>query len=114
LRASHSASPQRSPPIQPTSFPTPVSVTVKVSGKKKITTTASSLKIKGNAASKAGITLVQYKIGKGKLKKARGTTKWSFQAKLKPGTNKITVIATGGNDIQSTPAKVKVKVVEEP
>ncbi|HEY8899128.1 MAG TPA: DUF4394 domain-containing protein [Chthoniobacterales bacterium] len=100
--------------IQPTSFPTPVSVTVKVSGKKKITTTARSLKIKGNATSKAGVNLVQYKIGKGKLKKAKGTTKWSFKAKLKPGTNKITVIATGGNGVQSKPAKIKVTVDEAP
>jgi len=97
--------------IQPTSFPPVLSVTVKISGKKKITTTKTSLKIKGTASCGAGITLVQYKIGKGKFKNAKGTTSWNFKAKLKPGVNKITVVATGGNAVQSSPATIKVKVI---
>jgi hypothetical protein len=97
--------------ILPTSFPPTLSVTVKISGKKKITTTKTSLKIKGTASCGAGITLVQYKVGKGKFKTAKGTTNWNFKAKLKPGTNKIKVKATGGNDVVSSPAKVTVKVV---
>jgi len=100
----------RSLVIQPASFPPVLSVTVKISGKKKITTTKTSLKIKGTAACEAGITLVQYKIGKGKFKNANGTTSWSFKAKFKPGLNKITVVATGGNAVQSSPATIKVKV----
>jgi len=98
--------------IAPASFPPVLSVTVKISGKKKITTTATSLKIKGTASSGAGITLVQYKIGKGKFKNAKGTTSWNFKAKLKPGVNKITVVATGGNDVKSSPATVKVTVTQ--
>lgn len=98
--------------IVPTTFPPVLSVTVKISGKKKITTTATSLKIKGTASCEAGITVVQYKIGKGKFKNAKGTTSWNFKAKLKPGVNKITVVATGGNAVQSAPAKIKVTVTQ--
>lgn len=97
--------------ILPASFPPVLSVTVTISGKKKITTTKTSLVIKGTASSQAGITLVQYKIGKGGFKTASGTTSWKFKAKqLKPGVNKISVQATGGNAVVSSLAKVKVTV----
>jgi hypothetical protein len=101
----------RSLAIQPTSFPMPLSVTVKIKGKKKITTTATKLTIKGTASSQAGITKVQYKAGKGGFKTAKGTTTWSFKAKLKPGTNKIQVKAIGGNGVASKVAKATVTVI---
>jgi hypothetical protein len=97
--------------IQPASFPAPFTTTVKIKGSKKVTTTKTSLVIKGTATSGAGITQVQYKIGSGKFKKAKGTTNWKFTAKLKPGTNTISVKAIGGNGVASSIAKVKVKVV---
>ncbi|MDD5199599.1 MAG: DUF4394 domain-containing protein [Terrimicrobiaceae bacterium] len=94
--------------IVPTSFPPVLSVTVKIKGPKNVTTTGASLVVRGTASSQSGIKLVQYKIGKGKFKKARGTTKWKFTAQLKPGVNTISVRATGGNDVSSALAKVKV------
>jgi hypothetical protein len=96
--------------IRPASFPAPFTVTVAIKGKKKITTTKTKLKIKGTASCGAGITLVQYKVGKGGFKTAKGTTSWNFKAKLKPGTNKIQVKATGGNGVVSSIAKIKVIV----
>jgi hypothetical protein len=95
--------------IVPPSFPV-ATVTVQIKGKKKVTTSKTSLVIKGTATSGAGITQVQYKIGSGKFKKAKGTTNWKFTAKLKPGTNTISVKAIGGNGVVSSIAKVKVKV----
>jgi len=94
--------------ILPASFPPQLTVTAKIKGPKKVTTDKTSLLIKGTASSQAGITLVQYKIGKGKFKKAKGTTNWKFTAKLKPGVNKIQVQAIGGNSISSSIAKITV------
>jgi sugar lactone lactonase YvrE len=81
---------------------------VKVIGKKKIITAKARLKIKGTASDASGIKEVRYKAGKGGFKKARGTAKWNFIAKLKPGKNIIRIVATdtAGND--SKPLKVRV------
>jgi hypothetical protein len=101
--------------IVPASFPPALPVTIKIKGSKKITTTNAAVRIMGTAASQSGIELVQYKIGKGKYKKAKGTTKWKFNAKLKTGVNKISVRATGGNDVISKIVKVKAtRVVVTP
>lgn len=94
--------------IKPSSLPTPFEVTVKVSGPKKVSTAASSIKIKGTASCNAGISQVQYKLGNGKFKSAKGTKSWSFTARLKPGVNKITVQATGSNGVTSKAAKITV------
>ena len=94
--------------IVPASFPPAAAVSAKIKGPKKVTTTSSSRVIKGTAASVAGITKVQVKVGKGKFKNAKGTTSWKFTAKLKPGLNTISVQATGGNAVKSSIAKIKV------
>jgi sugar lactone lactonase YvrE len=58
------------------------------------TTRLSNLKIKGSASDNRSVKRVQYRIGKGAPKTANGTTRWSFNAKLKKGENKITIYAT--------------------
>jgi hypothetical protein len=94
--------------ILPTSFPRTLPVTIKVKGKKRVTTTAAKVTIKGTARCRAGIDKVEYRVGKGKFRKAQGTTRWRFAARVKVGTTKIQVRAIGGNDVKSKPARVKV------
>ena len=98
----------RSLAILPASFPPVLPVKVKIKGPKKVTTTSATLTIKGTASCAAGIKLVRYKIGHSKFKTAKGTKNWKFKARLKLGLNKIIVRATGGNDVVSPAAKVKV------
>ena len=57
------------------------------------TTRLSSVKIKGTASDNRGVTRVQYRIGEGALANASGTTRWSFNANLKKGENRITIQA---------------------
>ncbi|RYD19873.1 MAG: hypothetical protein EOP88_17270 [Verrucomicrobiaceae bacterium] len=69
------------------------------------TTTSAKVKIKGTATDNVGVKRVQYGIGNAAAKNASGTTKWSFEAKLKKGVNKITVYATdaaGNTSVKST------------
>lgn len=89
--------------IQPTA-----AVILKVKGKKKFTTSSRVKKLRGTASSQAGIKQVDVRIKKGKIKKAKGTTRWSARVKLKPGLNRVTVQATGNNLILSKPARVKI------
>ena len=72
------------------------------------TTTLSSLKIKGSASDNRGVKRVQYRIGKTTPATASGTTRWSFNAKLKKGENKITIYATdtAGNVSMSKVLKI--------
>ncbi len=93
-------------PPTPTPSPTPSIPTAKLMGKKKITTDKSSYTIKGTAT--GTVTNVSYRVGsKGNYKKAKGTNKWSFTAKLKPGKNLISVIISSpGGDAK--PLKITV------
>jgi sugar lactone lactonase YvrE len=50
--------------------------------------------LKGTASDPNGIAFVQYRIGKGPLKTATGTTAWQIRTPLKKGKNLITVTAT--------------------
>ncbi len=86
--------------------PPPARPTVLIKGKKKITTAKATLAIKGSAG--GAVTSVAYRVGKMRAyKTAKGTAAWKFQAKLRPGRNKILVIARGpGGD--SAPAKLTV------
>jgi len=81
--------------------------TVAISGKRKVTTKKTKLLIKGTASDDTGISVVSLQIGK-KRKVAAGTTAWSFRAKLKPGKNIVTVVATDITGKVSAPAKVVI------
>jgi Galactose oxidase, central domain/Kelch motif len=87
--------------------PPTVAPTVKINGKKKITTIKPTLVIKGSTT--GVVTEVTCRVdSKGDFKRAKGSaTVWKFTARLKPGKNKITVIATGPGGV-SAPAKVTV------
>ncbi len=94
--------------IIPASLPPKLAISVKISGPKSGTTTAASKLIKGTVTSNGGVSKVEYRLGtKGKFKKASGTSKWKFTAKLKPGQNQIFVRATTGT---STSKLAKVTV----
>jgi sugar lactone lactonase YvrE len=66
------------------------------------------LVIKGTASDTYGISKVEYRVNKGPLKLATGTTTWKFNAKLLKGKNKITVIATDVDGIPSLSQVIKI------
>ena len=66
------------------------------------------LLIKGTASDAYGISKVEYRIGNGPLQLAKGTTSWSFTAKLNQGKNKITIFATDKNDNPSVSSIFKI------
>jgi hypothetical protein len=92
--------------ITASSPPTP---TVRINGKKSFKTTKTSVKIKGTATDN---TSVEYQVGDGDFKTAKGTSPWSFKLKLKPGKNVIFVYAIGDEE-DSDPAKVTVTLVKK-
>jgi len=98
-------------PYTPKAIPAaPVaSITVTLSGKKKITTTAAKVVIKGSAACSAGVARVEYRVGKkGGYKVAAGTTAWTFKAKILPGKNTISIHAISLKGVTSAPVVVRV------
>jgi len=83
--------------------------TVRISGKKKITTTKAKLAIKGTAADiDDNLAKVEVQVGKAKYKMAKGTTTWKFTAHLKPGKNKILARAVDTTGLTSASAKIIV------
>jgi sugar lactone lactonase YvrE len=66
------------------------------------------LTIRGTATDASGILKVEYRIGKGPLKLATGTTAWSFKMSLKKGKNIVMIIATDVNDTPSVGKVIKI------
>jgi len=94
--------------IAPASFPPKLAVTIRAKGPKVINTSAALVTIKGKAKSAAGIKRVDFRVGKSKAKKAKGKTRWTAKVPVSPGVNKVTIRATGGNDVISKPARVTI------
>jgi hypothetical protein len=96
--------------IVPASFPPVLSqaVTVKITGKKRVTTTKATAIVKGTASCDFGVTKVKVKVGKTAFKTAAGTTSWKFKAKLKPGVNVVKVQATGSNGATSPIVTIRI------
>jgi hypothetical protein len=87
-----------------TPLPTP---TIHLRGKKSLRTTKASIKLRGTST---GAESVEYAQGDGDYKSARGTTNWSFKAKLLPGKNVFSVYASGEEE-DSDPITVVVRRV---
>jgi hypothetical protein len=51
---------------------------------------------------------VEYAVGDGDFKSAKGTAHWSFKAKLLPGKNVFTIFASGEEE-DSDPITVTVR-----
>ncbi|NJM38359.1 MAG: hypothetical protein HC845_11155 [Akkermansiaceae bacterium] len=88
-------SPDMTPPVLTVTAPP------KSTQKEKIT-------FSGTASDAFGIQSVQYRIGKGPLKTATGTTSWTLKAKLKKGKNTITIFATDVDGIVSANRVIKI------
>lgn len=92
------AAPVITPPPPPADTTKPAftvtSMVPKVTKRSKVT-------FSGNASDNVGVTSVRYRVNKGKLLNARGTTAWTFNATLKKGKNVITITVTdaSGNSI---------------
>jgi sugar lactone lactonase YvrE len=67
--------------------------------------------LKGTASDANGISLVQFRVGKGPLQTAVGTTTWKIKAMLKKGVNILTLFATdnAGNVSVNKVLKIKSK-----
>lgn len=72
-------------------------------------TSKARLRIKGTASDANGIASVRYRIGKAPSKPATGTTSWNFNAKLKPGLNKLEIQATDSVGNLSASRKINVR-----
>jgi streptogramin lyase len=84
---------------------TPPLLTITAPGK---ITKKPKLTLKGTASDTYGIAKVEYRIGKGPLKLATGTTAWSFTTKLLKGKNTLTILATDVDGIQSVSQVIKI------
>lgn len=73
------------------------------------TTSKAKLKIQGTANDSSGIASVRYRVGKSAYRPAQGTASWKFNAKLKPGLNKIEIDATDAAGNLSASKRVKVR-----
>jgi streptogramin lyase len=88
-------SPDATPPLLVVTAP------AKVTKKPRITVT-------GTASDTYGISKVEYRVGTGPLRPATGTTAWNFTSKLLKGKNKITILATDVDGIQSVSQVIKI------
>jgi len=73
------------------------------------TTLRATLLVKGTASDDSGISRVSYRVGKGAYRDAGGAPFWSFTARLKPGPNKITILAV--DDVGNTSPAKRLRVV---
>ncbi len=81
---------------------------VAVSGAQSITTTASSITIKGTAAAPAGVARVSYQVGTAGYLHAKGTKSWSATITLKKGKSRIEFRSVDKNGDVSDPVYVNV------
>lgn len=85
----------------------------RITGRVPRATTATKLPLRGTASDPVGISAVQYRLGgKGPIRTASGTTSWRFTAKLRPGSNKIEVVAFDGVGNMSPLKTIRVKRVK--
>jgi sugar lactone lactonase YvrE len=80
-----------------------------LTNKAKKSTSKKKITIKGTASDQFGISLVQFKVNKGPLQTAVGTTTWQIKPALKKGNNKITVFATDSVGNVSLNKVIKIK-----
>jgi DNA-binding beta-propeller fold protein YncE len=91
-------------------FPGDFTVTTPiVTGKVPKSVSRGKLTLKGTAADSSGVTSVLFRINKGPIKTAVGTTAWKLSAKLKPGKNTLEIVAMDSFGNLSAAKKVKVK-----
>lgn len=86
----------------------PAPPSLAVTGKKTITTSKSSVRIKGTASSAVGIARVEFKVGKGPFETAQGTTSWKLKAAITEPATTIKIRAIDTDGVSSKVGKVKV------
>jgi sugar lactone lactonase YvrE len=80
-----------------------------LTGKAPKSVTKGKLSLKGTATDPNGIAEIRFRVGKGPIKTAVGTTAWKLSAKLKPGKNTIEIVAVDSFGNVSAAKRVKVK-----
>jgi len=87
--------------------PSPPALTIR--GKKRVSTTRSRLKVRGTASDPDGdLAAVLVKVGKGKVRPAKGTASWSIAVPLKPGKNSVSAFARDAGGRQSPPRSIRI------
>jgi hypothetical protein len=82
---------------------------IKVPGKRKFSTHRPNFTLEGKTLPGDGsVRLVQVKINHRSYKKAKGTAKWKFRARLEPGRNLILIRSIDANGLLSKPKKLVV------
>lgn len=80
-----------------------------VSGKKSLTVPENLKRLTLSGSGSIQLSGVSYRVGnRGKFLKARGTLRWRFTARLKPGPNIIHILAHAPGT-QSKPTKIRVR-----
>lgn len=80
--------------------------TVKLNGKKNLTTTKRSIVIKGTATS---ASRVEVRLGKKSFRPARGTSSWKYTVKLVRGKNTVRIRAVNSAGVSTAPIKVVIR-----
>lgn len=96
-------SPSPTPPPQPSptaigsptpiTSPSPSPLSVQVAGPSSLTVSGGEVTIRGTASSSSIVVLVA--VGDGNFKPARGTSAWTFTARVPFGTTRIRIVAGG-------------------
>ena len=94
--------------IVPASFPRRLPVVVNVLGPRRIVVGSPVARIRGTARSQTGVRRVDYRVGNARPRRAQGALRWNARVQVRPGANRVAFRATGGNDVVSRPAVVRV------
>jgi sugar lactone lactonase YvrE len=81
----------------------------RIKGKAPKSVTTGKVPLKGTASDPSGVAQIRFRVGKGPIKTALGTTAWKLSAKLKPGKNTIEIVAVDSFGNVSPAKRVKVK-----
>lgn len=70
--------------------------TVRLAKRSTTRTKLARFTVKGTAADNVFVKRIEYRLGNGRFVRAKGGSKWSFKARLRPGRNRIGVRAVDG------------------
>lgn len=82
--------------------------TIRIKGRRKLTTTHAQLVVSGIAGDDVGVTRVTVQAGRKAAKKAAGTTAWRRRIALAPGRNVVRALAFDAAGKRSAPARVVI------
>jgi hypothetical protein len=82
---------------------------ITVFGRKKVTTSRERIRLRGRATDDSAVAKVEYRAGKGRFRKAKGTSSWSFTIRLDKPVTRVSVRAVDDTGLMSPAARVVVR-----